>query len=92
MKLSQVPKLDIAIFENQYDHRPNTFDCITMKRSEVTVFATQARKTLEKAKEYRARAADDDLNEIDRARLLAAARAVEANGREWTQVVRELVR
>ena len=55
-------------------------------------FATQARRTLEKAQEYRDRAAHDDLNEIDRARLLAAARAIEINGREWTQVARQLVR
>ena len=55
-------------------------------------FADQARKTLEKAEQYRERAADESLDEIDRARLLAAARAIELNGREWTRVALDLSR
>ncbi len=63
-----------------------------MKPSEIRQFAKQARKTLEKARQYRERADDETLDEIDRARLLAAARAIEINGWEWTQVARELAR
>lgn len=63
-----------------------------MKPDEMKQFATQARRTLEKAQQYRDRAEDTTLDEIDRARLLAAARAIEINGREWTQVARQLVR
>ena len=55
-------------------------------------FATQARRTLQKAEKYRDMATDETLNEIDRARLLAAARAIEINGHEWTQIARELAR
>ena len=63
-----------------------------MKSSEMKQFADQARKTLEKAEKYRERAADESLDEIDRARLLAAARAIELNGREWTRVALDLSR
>ena len=61
-----------------------------MNANEIKQFATQARKTIDKAHEYRTRANDAALDEIDRARLLAAARAIEINGREWTKVAREL--
>lgn len=61
-----------------------------MKPNEIQLFASQARKTLEKAQQYRDRATDEELNDIDRARLLAAARAIEINGREWTQVAHQL--
>ena len=47
---------------------------------------------LEKARQYRDRAADESIDEIDRARLPAAARAIEINGHEWTQVARQLAR
>ena len=63
-----------------------------MKSGEMKQFADQARKTLEKAEKYRERAADESLDEIDRARLLAAALAIELNGREWTRVALDLSR
>ena len=53
-------------------------------------FASQGRRSIEKAKRYRERAQDDTLDEIDRARLLAAARAVELDARDWLVVAREL--
>ena len=55
-------------------------------------FATQAGKTLVKAKQYRAAAMDNSLSEVDRVRLLAAARAIEINGIEWVQLARRLVK
>lgn len=63
-----------------------------MKAHEIKEFAAQGRQTLETAQEYREMAEDKSLPEIDRARLLAAARAVEMNCYEWTQVARKLVR
>ena len=66
--------------------------CCQVKPNEMKEFATQARRTLEKAQKYRDRAADETLDEIDRARLFAAARAIEINGREWTKVARQLAR
>ena len=59
-----------------------------MKPGEIEQFATQAPRTIEKADQYRRRAEDTTLDEIDRAGLLAAARAIEINGREWPQVAR----
>ena len=61
-----------------------------MKPHEMQKFASQARRTLQKAQQYRERAADNTLGDVDRARLLAAARAIEINGHEWTQVARQL--
>ena len=63
-----------------------------MKAHEIKEFAVQGRRTLETIEQYREMAKDESLPEIDRARLLAAARAVEANAYEWTQVARKLVR
>ena len=63
-----------------------------MKAHEIKEFAAQGRRTLEKAQQYRQRADDQTLPEIDRARLLAAARAIEMNGHEWTQVARKFAR
>lgn len=55
-------------------------------------FAGKARGTVEKARQYRERAEDEELDEIDRARLLAAAQAIELDGLEWTRLVRRLAR
>ena len=56
---------------------------------EIRRFADQVRKTQEKAKRYR-EAAEQTENEIDRARLLAAAQAMEIIGCEWADVAHEL--
>lgn len=61
-----------------------------MKPNETKRFAIQARKTLERAQRYRKEAEGKDLDEIDRERLLAAARAIEIDGHEWVQLAREL--
>ena len=61
-----------------------------MKPNETKRLAIQARKTLERVEQYREEAKNEDLAEVDRQRLLAAARAIEIDGREWVQLAREL--
>ncbi len=55
-------------------------------------FAEQADRTAERARRYRERATDEDLAEIDRARLLAAAQAIEVDGLEWVRLAQRLAR
>ena len=62
-----------------------------MKPHEIKRFAAQVRRTQEKADQYR-EAAKQTPDEIDRARLLAAARAIEINGSEWAAVAHDLAR
>ena len=60
-----------------------------MRPHEIRRFADQVRKTQEKANRFREAAKEAD-NEIDRARLLAAAQAMEIIGCEWADVAHEL--
>lgn len=53
-------------------------------------FAEQADRTAERARQYRERATDEELTEIDRARLLAAAQAIEVDGLEWARLAQKL--
>ena len=62
-----------------------------MRANEIQRFAEQARKTQKKAEQYRA-AAESVEDEIDKARLNAAANAIEINGLEWIRVASELAR
>ena len=55
-------------------------------------FAEQADRTAERARQYRERATDEYLTEVDRARLLAAAQAIEVNGLEWVRLAQRLAR
>ena len=63
---------------------------VSMKRAEVEKLAEQGQHTLDKAERYRAAAQRLDDGDVDKARLLAAAKAIEITGLEWTQVVRDL--
>ena len=60
-----------------------------MNAREIGRFAEQARRTQDKVEQYR-KAAERTTNEIDRARLLAAAKAIDINGAEWADVALEL--
>lgn len=56
-----------------------------MKPHEMQEFASQVRRTLQKAQQYRERAADEALDDVDRARLLAApapSRSMAVSGRK----------
>lgn len=60
-----------------------------MNAHEIGRFAAQARRTQEKVDQYR-KAAEGTADEVDRARLLAAAKAIEINGSEWADLALEL--
>ena len=62
-----------------------------MRANEIQRFADQARKTQKKAQQYRDAAERVD-DEVDKARLHAAANAVEINALEWIEVASELAR
>lgn len=62
-----------------------------MRANEIQRFVDQAHKTQKKIDQYR-EAAESVEDEVDKARLLAAARAVEINGLEWIEVASKLAR
>ena len=61
-----------------------------MKRAELEKFAEQCTHTLDKAERYRNAAESLPDGNIDRERLLAAAKAIEITGLEWARVAQEL--
>ena len=61
-----------------------------MKRAEVEKLAEQGQQTLDKAERYRNAASSLPEGDVNKERLLAAAKAIEITGREWTRVAQEL--
>ena len=62
-----------------------------MRAYEIQGFVDQTYKTQKRIDQYR-EAAESVEDEVDKARLLAAARAVEINALEWLEVADQLAR
>ena len=61
-----------------------------MKRAELEKLAQQSKHSLDKAERYRNAAKSLPDGDIDRERLLAAAKAIEITALEWTRLAQEL--
>lgn len=61
-----------------------------MKRAELEKLAQQGQHTLDKAQRYRTAAQSLPDGDIDKERLLAAAKAIEITGLEWARVAQEI--